>query len=146
MYNAFILLLLQLGVAVGFVLPPMLVPNSPDLETVGRDLQMMFYLVAGLTSILLVLMIFCKLNLRLLSINKIKFIIIFTSVFQDRPPTPPSAAQEEAQRLENSEGEQVSFFQSLKNLMTNRNFIFLLLSYGINVGVFYAISTLLNPV
>lgn len=42
--------------------------------------------------------------------------------------------------------EQVSFMQSLKNLMTNRNFIFLLLSYGINVGVFYAISTLLNPV
>lgn len=44
------------------------------------------------------------------------------------------------------EAEQVSFIQSLKNLMTNRNFIFLLLSYGINVGVFYAISTLLNPV
>ncbi|KAH8372621.1 hypothetical protein KR009_001279 [Drosophila setifemur] len=115
----------QLGVAVGFVLPPMLVPNSPDLETVGNDLRMMFYMVAGLTSVLLVLM------------------VLF---FQDRPPTPPSAAQEEAQRLEASEGEQVSFLQSLKNLMTNRNFIFLLLSYGINVGVFYAISTLLNPV
>lgn len=38
----------------------MLVPNSPDLETVGSDLQMMFYLVAGLTSILLVLMVICK--------------------------------------------------------------------------------------
>jgi len=48
--------------------------------------------------------------------------------------------------LESSGAEQVSFMQSLKNLMTNRNFIFLLLSYGINVGVFYAISTLLNPV
>jgi len=54
------LFFLQLGVAVGFVLPPMLVPNSPDLETVGSDLQMMFYLVAGLTSILLVLMVICK--------------------------------------------------------------------------------------
>jgi len=48
--------------------------------------------------------------------------------------------------LESSGAEQVSFMQSLKNLITNRNFIFLLLSYGINVGVFYAISTLLNPV
>ncbi|EDW61531.1 choline/ethanolamine transporter flvcr2a [Drosophila virilis] len=115
----------QLGVAVGFVLPPMLVPNSEDINQVGSDLQMMFYLVAGLTSILLVLM------------------AIF---FQDRPPTPPSAAQEESQRLEGMVEEQVSFLQSLKNLMTNRNFIFLLLSYGINVGVFYAISTLLNPV
>lgn len=71
---------------------------------------------------------------------------LFSLVFQDKPPTPPSAAQEAAQRLEGMEAEQVSFIQSLKNLMTNRNFIFLLLSYGINVGVFYAISTLLNPV
>ncbi|KAL7735411.1 hypothetical protein ACLKA6_019530 [Drosophila palustris] len=115
----------QLGVAIGFVLPPMLVPNSESLETVGKDLQMMFYLVAGLTSILLVLM------------------VLF---FQDKPPTPPSAAQETSQRLEGNAEQQVSFMQSLKNLMTNRNFIFLLLSYGINVGVFYAISTLLNPV
>lgn len=145
MHNAFIFLLLQLGVAVGFVLPPMLVPNSPDLETVGRDLQMMFYLVAGLTSILLVLMIFCKLNLRVSTINKITFFILIFSLPRQtahasfgRPGGGPA--------LENSEGEQVSFFQSLKNLMTNRNFIFLLLSYGINVGVFYAISTLLNPV
>lgn len=53
-------LFLQLGVAVGFVLPPMLVPNSENLETVGKDLQMMFYMVAGLTSVLLVLMVFCK--------------------------------------------------------------------------------------
>lgn len=52
--------LLQLGVAVGFVLPPMLVPNSEDINQVGSDLQMMFYLVAGLTSILLVLMAICK--------------------------------------------------------------------------------------
>lgn len=51
---------LQLGVAVGFVLPPMLVPNSENLETVGKDLQMMFYMVAGLTSVLLVLMVFCE--------------------------------------------------------------------------------------
>ncbi|KAH8394844.1 hypothetical protein KR222_007895, partial [Zaprionus bogoriensis] len=115
----------QLGVAVGFVLPPMLVPNSEDLETVGKDLQMMFYMVAGLTTVLLVLM------------------VLF---FQDKPPTPASAAQEAAQRLEGMAEDQVSFLQSLKNLMTNRNFIFLLLSYGINVGVFYAISTLLNPV
>ncbi|XP_030368859.1 feline leukemia virus subgroup C receptor-related protein 2 isoform X2 [Scaptodrosophila lebanonensis] len=115
----------QLGVAIGFVLPPILVPNSEDLETVGNDLRLMFYMVAGLTSVLLVLM---------------------ALFFQDKPPTPPSAAQEAAQRIEGGHAEQVSFFQSLKNLMTNSNFIFLLLSYGINVGVFYAISTLLNPV
>ncbi|XP_068144828.1 heme transporter FLVCR2 [Drosophila tropicalis] len=115
----------QLGVAIGFVLPPMLVPNSEDPETVGKDLKMMFYMVAGLTSVLLVLM------------------VLF---FQDKPPTPPSAAQETALQLGSDPVEQTNFIQSLKNLMTNRNFVFLLISYGINVGVFYAISTLLNPV
>lgn len=30
--------------------------------------------------------------------------------------------------------------------MTNKNYILLLVSYGVNVGVFYAISTLLNQI
>ncbi|KAL5287119.1 hypothetical protein ACFFRR_008205 [Megaselia abdita] len=112
----------QLGIAVGFVLPPMLVGNHEDLDLIGSDLKLMFYLVAGLTSVLVVLM------------------VLF---FQDHPPTPPSAAQEASKT--NPDGEP-SFMQSLKNLILNPNYILLLLSYGINVGVFYAISTLLNPV
>jgi hypothetical protein len=35
---------------------------------------------------------------------------------------------------------------SIKRLMSNWGFDLLLLSYGLNVGVFYAISTLLNTV
>jgi FLVCR family feline leukemia virus subgroup C receptor-related protein len=35
---------------------------------------------------------------------------------------------------------------SIKRLLSNRGYILLLLSYGLNVGVFYAISTLLNTV
>jgi hypothetical protein len=31
-------------------------------------------------------------------------------------------------------------------LFTNRNFALLLVSYGINVGVFYVVSTLLNQI
>lgn len=112
----------QLGIAVGFVLPPILVTNSDNLDEIGADLQLMFYMVAGLTTVLVVLMIF---------------------FFQDRPPTPPSAAQEATQP--NAEGES-TFVQSLKNLVLNKNYILLLTSYGMNVGVFYAISTLLNPV
>lgn len=50
----------QLGIAVGFVLPPMLVGNHDDIELIGSDLKLMFYLVAGLTSILVVLMVLCK--------------------------------------------------------------------------------------
>jgi hypothetical protein len=39
-----------------------------------------------------------------------------------------------------------TFLQILKSLLTNRNYVLLLVSYGINAGVFYAVSTLLNQI
>lgn len=62
-------------------------------------------------------------------------------VFKDAPPTPPSYAQ--AQQEGN---EDTNFLQSLKNLLKNRSYVLLTLAYGINVGIFYAISTLLNQI
>ena len=35
---------------------------------------------------------------------------------------------------------------SIKRLMSNPAYVLLLVTYGLNVGVFYAISTLLNTV
>lgn len=67
---------------------------------------------------------------------------IFLSVFKSEPPIPPSPAQA-VQRESESTG---SFFLSVKKLVTNTGYLLLLLSYGINVGVFYAISTLLNHI
>jgi len=39
-----------------------------------------------------------------------------------------------------------AYLKTLKSLFTNRNFALLLVSYGINVGVFYVVSTLLNQI
>lgn len=65
---------------------------------------------------------------------------VFFAVFRGAPPTPPSyAAQQQTE-------EEVNFVQSLKNLFKNRSFMLLLVAYGINVGVFYAISTLLSEI
>ncbi|XP_055603517.1 feline leukemia virus subgroup C receptor-related protein 2 [Uranotaenia lowii] len=113
----------QLGIAVGFLAPPLLVQNHDDLDLIGSDLKLMFYLVAGFTSLLVVL------------------VLVF---FKAAPPTPPSAAQEATKNpnpLQSS-----PFLHSIKRLMLNRNYILLLISYGMNVGVFYAISTLLNQI
>lgn len=66
-------------------------------------------------------------------------------VFQDKPATPPSAVHLNEESALINEGRS-NFTKSLKSLMTNRNYILLIISYGINVGVFYAISTVLNPV
>ncbi|KAJ8884252.1 hypothetical protein PR048_016109 [Dryococelus australis] len=64
------------------------------------------------------------------------------AVFRAAPPLPPSQAQASVKRQE----EKPSYFTSLKSLVTNKNFLLLVVSYGINMGTFYAISTLLNQV
>lgn len=68
------------------------------------------------------------------------FFSLFKSlVFRDRPPTPPSMAQ-----LALLTNDREPYLSSIKKLVTNKGYILLLLSYGMNVGVFYAISTLLS--
>ncbi|CAD1472073.1 unnamed protein product, partial [Heterotrigona itama] len=62
--------------------------------------------------------------------------------FKSEPPLPPSPAQAVQREAESTE----SFFVSVKKLVTNVGYLLLLFSYGINVGVFYAISTLLNHI
>lgn len=109
----------QLGIAIGFLLPPIIVPDSDLPETIGSDLGLMFKGVAGFTSVLLILIVI---------------------LYEDKPPLPPSLAA-----LKQSEREQ-DFLGSLKRLATNWGYLLLLLSYGCNVGVFYALSTLLNRV
>jgi len=96
------------------------VRNHDDLDDIAHDMSVMYYSVAGLTTVLLLL------------------IILF---FKKEPPLPPSPAQVEQRANGDS-----NFVGSLKRLATNRNYVLLLLSYSLNVGVFYAISTLLNVV
>jgi len=110
----------QLGIALGFVLPAVLVTDQDEEDNfhlIGSDLFIMFLGVAIFTSVLLLSIIFG---------------------FKDQPPTPASRAQELKQNNEES------YLTSIKNLCLNPGYIMLLVTYGINVGVFYAISTLLN--
>ncbi|XP_037800197.1 feline leukemia virus subgroup C receptor-related protein 2-like [Penaeus monodon] len=108
----------QLGVALGFLLPPAIVPDSEDPDEVATGLAIMFYSVAGLTTLLFVTIIV---------------------VFKESPPTPPSTAAL-------SQEDSGTYFHGVVRLMKNPGYVLLLLSYGINVGAFYAISTLLNQV
>ncbi|CAD6189913.1 unnamed protein product [Caenorhabditis auriculariae] len=109
----------QLGIAVGFVLPPLLVSNGTSDE-IAYDLNTMFLSSAVLNSIILALAI---------------------CFFTARPPLPPSLAQLTAQEEKAFDN---NFWSTLRKLMTNKDFILLFITYGINTGVFYAISTLLS--
>ncbi|KAM4521455.1 choline/ethanolamine transporter FLVCR1 [Odontesthes bonariensis] len=111
----------QLGTAIGFLLPPVLVPNTPgDVELTGHNISIMFYGTAALSTGLFLLTVI---------------------VITDRPPLPPSQAQAV---LPGSLLDDYSYKQSIINLMKNKAFILLLISYGILTGAFYSVSTLLN--
>lgn len=48
----------QLGTAIGFLLPPVLVPNTPgDIELTGRNISIMFYGTAAVSTVLFILTI-----------------------------------------------------------------------------------------
>uniref|UniRef100_A0A672PPE8 Choline/ethanolamine transporter FLVCR1 n=1 Tax=Sinocyclocheilus grahami TaxID=75366 RepID=A0A672PPE8_SINGR len=106
---------------IGFLLPPVLVPNTADdKDLMGHNISIMFYGTAGVSTLLFLLTIF---------------------VIKDRPPLPPSKAQAV---LSTGPAEDYSYKKSIINLFKNKPFILLLISYGIMTGSFYSVSTLLN--
>uniref|UniRef100_A0A8D0CQU4 FLVCR choline and heme transporter 1 n=1 Tax=Sander lucioperca TaxID=283035 RepID=A0A8D0CQU4_SANLU len=66
---------------------------------------------------------------------------VCSAVIKDRPLLPPSHSQAV---LPSSLSEDYSYKQSIFNLMKNKAFVLLLVSYGIMTGSFYSVSTLLN--
>ncbi|MED6264660.1 Feline leukemia virus subgroup C receptor- protein 2, partial [Characodon lateralis] len=110
----------QLGVAIGFLLPPILVPNVDDVNDLAYHIRIMFYISAFLATFIFILVVI---------------------VFQERPEIPPTQSQVQA-RI--SRSNDFSYMASIRRLLYNKAFKLLVISYGLNVGCFYAISTLLN--
>nr|CAH0105864.1 unnamed protein product [Daphnia galeata] len=108
----------HIRVALGFFLPPILVKDHENVDDIGADLKFMFYIVAGVCT---------------------AFFLLVVIGFQAKPSLPPNAA-----RIAPQSSQPVTYYQSVKTIVTNRNYILLLITYGINAGVFYAMSTLLN--
>ncbi|KAM7367944.1 hypothetical protein PAMP_014209 [Pampus punctatissimus] len=110
----------QLGIAIGFLVPPILVPNVDDMDELAHHISVMFYITAGVATLLFILVVF---------------------VFQERPKIPPTQAQATAYSIP---PEQYSYISSISRLLRNKPFILLVITYGLNVGCFYAVGTLLN--
>lgn len=51
---------LQLGIALGFLVPPMLVPNVDDMNELAHHIRTMLYASAGVASVLFLLVIIGK--------------------------------------------------------------------------------------
>ncbi|XP_029982438.1 choline/ethanolamine transporter flvcr2a isoform X4 [Sphaeramia orbicularis] len=110
----------QLGIAIGFLIPPILVPNVEDMDELAYHIRIMFYISAGVATLIFILVVI---------------------VFQEKPEIPPSQAQAQAQSIS---ADEYSYTASILRLLRNKNFMLLVVSYGLNVGCFYAVSTLLN--
>uniref|UniRef100_A0A915PSL2 Major facilitator superfamily (MFS) profile domain-containing protein n=1 Tax=Setaria digitata TaxID=48799 RepID=A0A915PSL2_9BILA len=135
----------QLGIAVGFLLPPVMV-HMGAVDLIASDLSRLFLISVVANTIVFLLIIFS---------------------FPNKPLLPPSLAQ--LRVLENVN--EKNYYRSLKELMTNSNFVLLFITYGmvchclppgihcwklicfklnkqvsigVNVGVFYAVSTVLS--
>ncbi|XP_034239938.1 uncharacterized MFS-type transporter C09D4.1-like isoform X3 [Thrips palmi] len=138
----------QLGIALGFLIPPALVGDHADLQKITADLKLLYYVFAAVpTAVLVLLLLF----------------------FENKPPVPPSYAQAallKQQQASNGSGANghapagtasggedgaaskanLQYLETIKVLLTNPSYILLLFSYGMNVGTFYAVSTLLNQI
>lgn len=49
---------LQIGFALGFLIPPIVVTDHPDVEDIGSDLRRMFFTTSGITTAILLVAIF----------------------------------------------------------------------------------------
>ncbi|GLH04614.1 Putative MFS-type transporter C09D4.1 [Gryllus bimaculatus] len=105
----------QLGIAVGFLVPPFLVHNETNVDDMRPQLHLLFASTAAVTATLLLLVI-----------------LLFRAAPDGSPPPPEEPV---------SLGE---FASGVRRLMTHRNFLLLLVAYALNVGSFYAVSTLLG--
>eukprot|EP00064_Thunnus_orientalis_P014808 superscaffoldBa00002634_g14855 len=137
-----------MGIAIGFLIPPILVPNVDDVNELAYHIRIMFYISAGVATLIFVLVVI---------------------VFQEKPEIPPTQAQAQARSIPPDE---YSYTASILRLLRNKPFMLLVVSYGgsslllqsclnkwnrnylpnytlsggtgLNVGCFYAVSTLLN--
>ncbi|XP_021935792.1 feline leukemia virus subgroup C receptor-related protein 1-like isoform X3 [Zootermopsis nevadensis] len=107
----------MLGIALGFVVPPIMVQNHDNLEEVGAGLATMFYWTAGLST------------------GSFILAILF---LESMPATPPSHEQ----ALKDSAC--APLVKILKNLFLNPCYVLLLIAYAINQGVVNSMSTFLN--
>ncbi|XP_057171298.1 feline leukemia virus subgroup C receptor-related protein 1 isoform X1 [Ursus arctos] len=150
----------QLGTAVGFLLPPVLVPNTQNnTDLLACNISTMFYGTASIATFLCLLTVIghsskallsplvpessrLGLSLEAVSQNQLQAAIVsLEEAFKEKPQYPPSQAQAVLQKSPPAE---YSYKKSIRNLFKNIPFVLLLITYGIITGAFYSVSTLLN--
>lgn len=111
----------QLGIAISFLVTPMIVKNRPNVEDIGTDLSHLFWTVAIIISVMFLLVVI---------------------LFEEDPKLPPSKtrAMQQMNQMQVDEG----FIEPVKRLCKNKSYLLLCNSYGLSIGVLNVVGTLLN--
>lgn len=108
---------LQLGTALGFFVPPHVI----KADNVEGSLRMLCIAVSAVSCLAL---------------------LVSIVAFEEKPEHPLSLSE----TLNLNARAKPPFKEEMHSLLGDRDFLLLLFSYGLNVGCFYSIATLLNPV
>ncbi|XP_025261812.1 feline leukemia virus subgroup C receptor-related protein 2-like [Camponotus floridanus] len=113
----------QMGIALSFLLTPIIVKNHENLDDIGNDLSSLCCALVIITTIAFIL------------------VLIF---FQEEPKLPPSESRalQKFNRTKNVE----ELIGPIKRLYKNKNFIMLCNSHGLSIGVLNAVAMLLNQI
>ncbi|KAL0608663.1 Feline leukemia virus subgroup C receptor-related protein 1 [Plecturocebus cupreus] len=137
----------QLGTAVGFLLPPVLVPNTENDTNLACNISTMFYGTSAVATLLFILTAIVETGFYHVGLAGLELLTSndpppsASQTFKEKPQYPPSQAQA---ALQDSPPEEYSYKKSIRNLFKNIPFVLLLITYGIMTGAFYSVSTLLN--
>ncbi|KAK1135638.1 hypothetical protein K0M31_000225 [Melipona bicolor] len=113
----------QIGIALSFLLTPIIVRNHENLEDIGAGLSHLFWIIAIIMTIAFILVVI---------------------LFENDPKLPPSKTRA-LQKLNQMEVEE-SIVQPIKRLLKNKSFLLLCNSYGLGIGVLNVVGTLLNQI
>lgn len=109
----------QLGIAAGFIIPTYLVKKSNLKSIVASELSVLFEGTGIITFISFILILF---------------------FLDEKPKYPPSIAAKKGCGSSRNN----SYSASLKSLFSDKSFMCLMISFGLESGVLYAVSTLMN--
>lgn len=112
------------GIILNFI-SLMAINKSSDLVSMSRDLKTFMLIVAVIATFL---------------------VLIIAILFRLEAPRVPPSYYESLRRDNIIHSDSVSFLKALKVLLTNRNFVMLVLGFGLQLGIFNGFSTLINSI
>lgn len=130
----------QFGIALGFVVPSLVI-GANEMDSLVSIEESLFNLFLGVVSIstitsLLILFFFDKTPSKAPGLARLQQIKQENAAIAEAAGTTPLVLDNNSLKY--------GFGALLWDLITEKNFVMLIISYGLNVGVFYAISTILN--